>query len=49
MVATGQQADERQGLQPLLFSTVDSVIETGDSEHTFQKAIMEQGRGQVGI
>ncbi|KAG5374883.1 hypothetical protein IGI04_039479 [Brassica rapa subsp. trilocularis] len=27
-------------------STVDSLIETGDSEHNFKKAIMEQGRGQ---
>ncbi|KAH0910250.1 hypothetical protein HID58_033571 [Brassica napus] len=27
-------------------STVDRLIETGDSEHNFKKAIMEQGRGQ---
>ncbi|KAF8089893.1 hypothetical protein N665_0495s0038 [Sinapis alba] len=35
---TGQQADEE---------TVDRLIETGDSEQIFQKAIMEQGRGQI--
>ncbi|CAH8386188.1 unnamed protein product [Eruca vesicaria subsp. sativa] len=27
--------------------TVDRLIETGDSEQIFQKAIMEQGRGQI--
>ncbi|KAG2273199.1 hypothetical protein Bca52824_067754 [Brassica carinata] len=26
---------------------VDRLIETGDSEQIFQKAIMEQGRGQI--
>ncbi|KAL0744479.1 hypothetical protein Bca4012_085992 [Brassica carinata] len=29
------------------FQTVDRLIETGDSEQIFQKAIMEQGRGQI--
>lgn len=27
--------------------TIDRLIETGDSEQIFQKAIREQGRGQV--
>lgn len=27
--------------------TIDQLIETGDSEQIFQKAIQEQGRGQV--
>lgn len=27
--------------------TIDQLIETGDSEQIFQKAIREQGRGQV--
>lgn len=34
----------------LLFNavqTIDQLIETGDSEQIFQKAIQEQGRGQV--
>ncbi|CAA7026985.1 unnamed protein product [Microthlaspi erraticum] len=35
---TGQRADE---------DTIDELIETGDSEQIFQKAIQEQGRGQV--
>ncbi|KAF8074291.1 hypothetical protein N665_1115s0007 [Sinapis alba] len=35
---TGQRADEEM---------VDRLIETGDSEQIFQKAIMEQGRGQI--
>ncbi|KAK9699308.1 hypothetical protein RND81_08G166400 [Saponaria officinalis] len=35
---TGQRADEE---------TVDRLIETGNSEQIFQKAIQEQGRGQV--
>ncbi|KAL2897315.1 hypothetical protein RDABS01_039098 [Bienertia sinuspersici] len=35
---TGQRADEE---------TVDQLIETGDSEQIFQKAIQEQGRGQI--
>lgn len=35
---TGQRADEE---------TIDQLIETGDSEQIFQKAIQEQGRGQV--
>ncbi|KAH0909693.1 hypothetical protein HID58_033014, partial [Brassica napus] len=30
-----------------LTMTVDRLIETGDSEHIFQKTIMEQVRGQV--
>ncbi|KAJ0480730.1 putative target SNARE coiled-coil domain, syntaxin domain, syntaxin/epimorphin [Helianthus annuus] len=29
------------------FQTIDRLIETGDSEQIFQKAIQEQGRGQV--
>ncbi|CAG7878461.1 unnamed protein product [Brassica rapa] len=29
------------------FQMVDRLIETGDSEQIFQKAIMEQGRGQI--
>lgn len=29
------------------FQTIDQLIETGDSEQIFQKAIQEQGRGQV--
>lgn len=35
---TGQRADEE---------TIERLIETGDSEQIFQKAIQEQGRGQV--
>ncbi|EPS63772.1 hypothetical protein M569_11011, partial [Genlisea aurea] len=35
---TGNRADEE---------TVDKLIETGDSEQIFQKAIQEQGRGQI--
>ncbi|KAK6139743.1 hypothetical protein DH2020_026503 [Rehmannia glutinosa] len=35
---TGTRADEE---------TIDKLIETGDSEQIFQKAIREQGRGQV--
>ncbi|XP_021898257.1 syntaxin-132-like [Carica papaya] len=35
---TGTQADEE---------TIDRLIETGDSEQIFQKAIQEQGRGQI--
>ncbi|KAK4432650.1 syntaxin [Sesamum alatum] len=35
---TGNRADEE---------TIDNLIETGDSEQIFQKAIREQGRGQV--
>ncbi|PWA39905.1 Syntaxin/epimorphin, conserved site-containing protein [Artemisia annua] len=29
------------------FQTIDRLIETGDSEQIFQRAIQEQGRGQV--
>ncbi|KAK9715907.1 hypothetical protein RND81_06G198000 [Saponaria officinalis] len=35
---TGQRADEE---------TIDQLIETGNSEQIFQRAIQEQGRGQV--
>lgn len=35
---TGVRADEE---------TIDKLIETGDSEQIFQKAIQEQGRGQI--
>ena len=35
---TGEAADEE---------TLDHLIETGESESMFQKAIMEQGRGQI--
>ncbi|KAL3535983.1 hypothetical protein ACH5RR_004444 [Cinchona calisaya] len=35
---TGNRADEE---------TIDKLIETGDSEQIFQKAIREQGRGQI--
>ncbi|KAF8043559.1 hypothetical protein BT93_A1776 [Corymbia citriodora subsp. variegata] len=35
---TGSRADEE---------TIDRLIETGDSEQIFQKAIQEQGRGQI--
>ncbi|KAH9728498.1 Syntaxin-132 [Citrus sinensis] len=35
---TGKRADEE---------TIDQLIETGDSEQIFQKAIQEQGRGQI--
>ncbi|KAJ4969625.1 hypothetical protein NE237_002724 [Protea cynaroides] len=35
---TGERADEE---------TIDRLIETGDSEQIFQKAIQEQGRGQI--
>lgn len=35
---TGTRADEE---------TIDRLIETGDSEQIFQKAVMEQGRGQI--
>ncbi|CAM8884888.1 unnamed protein product [Rhodiola kirilowii] len=35
---TGARADEE---------TIDNLIETGDSEHIFKKAIEEQGRGQI--
>ncbi|XP_048624952.1 syntaxin-132 isoform X1 [Brassica napus] len=37
-LVTGQRADE---------DTIDELIETGNSEQIFQKAIQEQGRGQV--
>ena len=30
-----------------MFQTIDELIETGNSEQIFQKAIQEQGRGQV--
>jgi syntaxin 1B/2/3 len=30
-----------------LFQTIDKLIETGDSEQIFQRAIQEQGRGRV--
>lgn len=32
-----------------LLQTIDNLIETGQSEQIFQKAIQEQGRGQVSI
>jgi syntaxin 1B/2/3 len=35
---TGQAADEQ---------TLDHLIQTGESETIFSKAIMEQGRGQI--
>ncbi|GAV77287.1 Syntaxin domain-containing protein/SNARE domain-containing protein [Cephalotus follicularis] len=35
---TGNRADEE---------TIDTLIETGDSEQIFQKAIQDQGRGQI--
>ncbi|GLT74514.1 hypothetical protein SLA2020_463050 [Shorea laevis] len=35
---TGQRADEE---------TIERLIETGDSEQIFQRAIQEQGRGQI--
>ncbi|CAM0949700.1 unnamed protein product [Alopecurus aequalis] len=35
---TGERADEE---------TIDNLIETGDSEQIFQRAIQEQGRGRV--
>ncbi|XP_010549686.1 PREDICTED: putative syntaxin-131 [Tarenaya hassleriana] len=35
---TGQRADEE---------TIDRLIETGDSEQIFQRAVREQGRGQI--
>uniref|UniRef100_A0A453K1N1 Syntaxin N-terminal domain-containing protein n=1 Tax=Aegilops tauschii subsp. strangulata TaxID=200361 RepID=A0A453K1N1_AEGTS len=35
---TGERADEE---------TIDKLIETGDSEQIFQRAIQEQGRGRV--
>ncbi|XP_027068377.2 syntaxin-132-like [Coffea eugenioides] len=35
---TGNRADEE---------TIDKLIETGDSEQIFQKAVQEQGRGQI--
>lgn len=35
---TGNGADEE---------TIDRMIETGDSEQIFHKAIIEQGRGQI--
>ncbi|KAF7147261.1 hypothetical protein RHSIM_Rhsim03G0055600 [Rhododendron simsii] len=38
MSVTGTRADEE---------TIDHLIETGDSEQIFQKAIREQGRGQI--
>ncbi|XP_073301048.1 uncharacterized protein [Primulina huaijiensis] len=37
---TGTRADEE---------TIDRLIEIGDNEQIFQKAIREQGRGQVGL
>jgi len=37
---TGTKADEE---------TIDRLIETGDSEQIFQKAIQEQGRGRVSV
>lgn len=30
-----------------ILQTIDQLIETGDSEQIFQKAIQEHGRGQV--
>jgi syntaxin 1B/2/3 len=35
---TGQKVDE---------SVIEQLIETGDSEQIFQRAIQEQGRGQI--
>ena len=35
---TGKKASEEE---------IDKMIETGESENIFQKAIMEQGRGHV--
>lgn len=35
---TGQKASEAE---------IDRMIETGESENIFQKAILEQGRGHV--
>lgn len=33
--------------KPFALQTIDNLIETGNSEQIFQKAIQEQGRGQV--
>lgn len=38
LIVTGQRPTEQQ---------VDHMIETGESETIFQKAIQEQGRGHV--
>lgn len=38
MIVTGRQPSEQE---------VDHMIETGESETIFQKAIQEQGRGHV--
>ena len=38
MIVTGRQPTEQE---------VDHMIETGESETIFQKAIQEQGRGHV--
>ena len=37
---TGKKASEEE---------IDKMIETGESENIFQKAIMEQGRGHVSL
>ncbi|MQM01102.1 hypothetical protein Taro_033848 [Colocasia esculenta] len=44
---TGNRADEENIWLMLILQTIDQLIETGDSEQIFQKAIQEQGRGQV--
>ncbi|CAL5431811.1 unnamed protein product [Camellia sinensis] len=45
---TGTRADEEVKFFAVsYFPTIDQLIETGDSEQIFQKAIREQGRGQI--
>ncbi|KAH0984122.1 hypothetical protein GBA52_011299 [Prunus armeniaca] len=41
-VITGLNASSRQAIR-----TIDNLIETGNSEQIFQKAVQEMGRGQV--
>ncbi|KAB1223386.1 hypothetical protein CJ030_MR2G025687 [Morella rubra] len=52
---TGTRADEEVKFVPylkfpsksIICQTIERLIETGDSEQIFQKAIQEQGRGQI--
>ncbi|WZZ17076.1 hypothetical protein YC2023_110165 [Brassica napus] len=40
---------KRKGLKTLTLLTVDRSIETGDSEHIFEKSVMEHRRWQVQV
>ncbi|KAK1280508.1 Syntaxin-132 [Acorus gramineus] len=41
------QNDNREVVKRKVFTTIDNLIETGQSEQIFEKAIQEMGRGQV--